>query len=232
MPGSADYVIWSLGLLLEACVVVSSLYRKVFKRYFFLNLYVLLELFVSLGRFRILIHDGFTSDAYRYFYFYSDALLTIVLYFGLLSLYIYVFEELKVQSYLRLGAIVLLAGSAWFSYAVVSQSSHRILTYFAFELSQNLYFVGLVLTYVLWGAVLKMRETRAHVVQLVLSLGVYFSAYAASYALSNLRPNLYSYVAYIVPLIGCLLPLSWAYTFWRVPSEARLTPARLAVVPR
>ena len=97
---------------------------------------------------------------------------------------------MKVERYLRMGAIVLSAGTGWFSYAVVSQSSHRIMTYFAFELSQNLYFVGLVLTYVLWAAVLKMRQTQALLVQLVLSLGIYFSACAASYSLSNLHPHL------------------------------------------
>jgi len=79
---------------------------------------------------------------------------------------LYVFDEMKVEKYLRLVAVLLLAGTALFSYAVVQQSSavqqssNRMLTGFFFELSQNLYFVGLVLTYVLWGAILKLRETR------------------------------------------------------------------------
>jgi hypothetical protein len=213
-------------------VVVCALRRGLFKRYFFLNLYVLLELLVSLGRFRVLVHDGWSSPTYRYFYFYSDALLTIVLFFAVISLYVFVFEELKVESYLRLGAVLLLAGTSWFSYEVVNQSSHRMLTYFAFELSQNLYFVGLILTFLLWGAILKLRETRALLVQLVLSLGIYFSAFAASYSLSNLSPSAFAHIVYLVPAMGCLLPLSWAYAFWRVPDEARLVPSRLAVVPR
>jgi hypothetical protein len=132
----------------------------------------------------------------------------------------------------RLGAVLTLAGTAWFSYAVVNQSSARMMTHFAFELSQNLYFVGLVLTYVLWGAILKLRESRALLVQLVLSLGVYFSAFAASYAISNLNPTLFSYIHYLVPVFGCLLPLAWAYAFWRVPEEARLAPSRLSVMSR
>jgi hypothetical protein len=106
------------------------------------------------------------------------------------------------------------------------------LTSFAFELSQNLYFVGLILTYILWAAVVKLRELRAHVIQLVLSLGLYFSAFAASYAISNLRPGLYPHMCYLVPIMGCLLPLSWAYTFWRVPQDTCLSPARLAAVSR
>jgi ABC-type Na+ efflux pump permease subunit len=99
-------------------------------------------------------------------------------------------------------------------------------------MSQNLYFVGVVLTYILWGAILKLRETRTRVIQLVLSLGVYFSAFAGSYALRNLYPQMNSFLQYIPPALGCLLPLSWAYTFWRVPEEARIAPSRLAVVPR
>src|SRR5712692_4002439 len=232
MLGPVDWFIWVLSLLFEASVIVCSLRRKSFRRYFLLNLYMLISVLISAGTFRLLLHYVRKSLEYRYFYFYSEALLVILLYFALISLYSRVFEEMRVERYVRLGAVLLLGGTAWFSYAVVSQSSSRMLTHFAFELSQNLYFVGFVLTYALWGAILKLRETRALLVQLVLSLGVYFSAYAASYAVSNLQPNLYSYVSHLFPIISCLLPLAWAYAIWRVPEDARLVPARLAVVPR
>ncbi len=232
MLGPVDWVIWFLATFFEASVVVCSIQKKAFRRYFFLNLYMLFSVLVSVGQLRLLMHYGRSSLEYRYFYFYSEALLVICLYFALISLYSRVFQELQLERYVRLGAILLLAGTAWFTYAVVNQSSSRMLTHFVFELSQNLYFVGLVLTYALWGVILKLRETRALVVQLVLSLGVYFSAYAASYAISNLRPSLYSYVCLLLPLMGCLLPLAWAYAIWRVPEEARLAPALLAVVPR
>jgi len=231
MPGPVDSIIWFLGIALSLVVVVCSLWRKTFRRYFFLNLYMLLSVLVSLVRLRIFAHYGQSSTQYWYFYFYSDALMTIAQYFALISLYIHVFQEMRVEKYLRLGAVLLLGGTALFSYAVVSQSANRMLTDVVFELSQNLYFVGLVLTYVLWGAIFKMRETRALLVQLVLSLGVYFGANAASYAISNLRPDMFSHLRYLIPLIGCFLPFAWAYAFWRVPEEARLEPARLAVIP-
>ena len=232
MSGSAGYAILFLGTFLEALVVVCAIRRQLFRRYFFLNLYMISCVCASLGRQHVLKQEGLNSLAYRYFYFYSDAVLTIILFFGLISLYVYVFEELNLERYLRLGAVVLLAGTCWFSYEVFSQSSHKIFTYFAFELSQNLYFVGLVLTYVLWAAILKMRESRALLVQLVLSLGVYFGASAATYSVSNLHPTIFSYVHNLMPIMGCLLPLSWAYAFWRVPNDARLVPARLAAVTR
>src|SRR5262249_26828327 len=122
-------------------------------------------------------------------------------------------------------------GTALFSYGVIHESQTRMVTRFVYELSQNLYFVGLVLTYVLWGAILKLRETRTQLIQLVLSLGVYFSAFAATFALRNMFPSS-PLPAYIVPVVGSLLPLAWAYAFWRVPHDARIVPAQLAVVPR
>src|SRR5947209_658908 len=159
MLGPADYFIWFLGTFLEVGVVVCSVYRKSFKRYFFLNLYMILSATASAGRFLVLQRNGWDSLEYRYFYFFSDALLTIALFFGLISLYSHLFEEMALQKYVRLGAVLLLGGTAWFSYAVVSQSTTRIFTHFAYELSQNLYFVGLILTYLLWAFILKVRET-------------------------------------------------------------------------
>lgn len=232
MPGLLDYLVWLACTLLEAAVVVCAVKSSSVRRYFCLNLYMGLSFLVSVGRYLVLSHSGLSSPEYIYFYFYSDALLTIGLYFALLNLYSLVFDEMKVEKYLKLGAVVLLGGTAWFSYAVINQSSHRILTHFAFELSQNLYFVGLVLTYVLWGAVLKLRETRTRLIQLVLGLGVYFSAFAANYALRNLYPNLQGAFHYVTPALGCILPAAWMFSFLFVSEEARMAPARLATVPR
>jgi uncharacterized membrane protein YcjF (UPF0283 family) len=231
LPGSLGYAIWLLATLLEVAVVVCAVKRHSFRRYLCLNLYMLFSFAVSIVRYQILNRFGLQSSEYTYCYYYSDAILTIFLYLALITLYLHVFDEMKVEKYVRLAATILLAGTALFSYAVVQQSSQRMATSFVYELSQNLYFVGLVLTYVLWGAILKLRETRTQLIQLVLSLGVYFSAFAATFALGNIFPNLQS-VAYIAPLFGCMLPMAWAYAFVRLSHEARITPARLAVVPR
>ncbi len=232
MLGSADYLLWFLTALLEGSVVVCALARHSFRRYLALNVYMLASLVVTILRYWVFSHYGFTSPQYLYFYFYSDALLTVGLYFALITFYSYVLSELQTERYIRLAAIVLLAGTAFFSYQVIQQSTDRLLTRFVVELSQNLYFVGLVLTYLLWGAILKLRETRAQLIQLVLSLGLYFSAFAATYALRNLYPGLHLVWGHLPQLIALSLPLAWAYTMWRVPQEARLAPSRLVVVPR
>jgi len=169
---------------------VCAIKRGAFRKYAFLNIYMATSVLVSLVRFNILEQYGLRSSQYVYFYYYTDALLTIFLYFALASLFSSVFSEMHAEQYVKLGAVVLLSGTALFSYAVVNQSQAKLLTHFVVELSQNLYFVGLVLTYVLWGAVLKLRETRTRLIQLVLSLGVYFSLFAANYALRNLYPSM------------------------------------------
>jgi len=212
--------------------LVCAFRGKALKRYLFLNLYIAASLISSIGRFQILHTYGMRSSEYVYFYYYSDALLTICLFFALINLYSYVFAELKAERYVSMGALFLLLGTAIFSYAVVHQSTSKLVTHFVVELSQNLYFVGLVLTYLLWASILKLHETRTRLIQLVLSLGVYFSLLAATYALRNLYPSMSSILQTLPPLIACFLPLSWAYAFWKLPEEARTVPSRLALVPR
>jgi hypothetical protein len=232
-PGSVELFIWYIGTALELAFVVCSIARKSFFTYFFLNLYMLLTVLADVARWLVLRKCGFGSEQYMGCYYYTDALLTVLLYVSLISLYARVFGELRFAKHMRLAAVVLLLGTAGFSYAVVAQSEHTLYTGsgFAYELSQNLYFVGIVLTYLLWGAVLKLRETRTRLVQIVLSLGLYFSAYAASYALYNVAPQ-YGVVRYAAGAIGCLLPLAWCITLMRYSEDSRLAPAQLVAVPR
>jgi len=231
MPVSVGLIIWYLGLAFELGFVVCSVARGSFFRYIFLNLYFVLALLSGAARYWALSAFGLRSDQYMYVYYYTDALLTIALFLALISLFSHVFGELGFGKHIRLGAVVLLSGTVLFSFGVVTQSSSRLSTTFAYELSQNLYFVGLVLTYILWGAVLKLRETRTRIVQFVLALGLYFSAYAASYALLNLADK-FILIQYLSQALGCFLPLSWTLTMWRYTDESRIVPAQLVAVPR
>jgi hypothetical protein len=232
VPGPLEYSIWIICTLLEAGVVLCAFARRSFQRYFTLNLYMIASFVTSVGRYVVLTRAGLDSAEYAYFYYYSDAILTLCLYFALMGLYSIVFEELGAGAHVRAFSMLLLAGTALFSYGVIHQSENRMLTHYVVEMSQNLYFVGLVLTYVLWGAVLKLRETRARVIQFVLSLGVYFSLYAANYALANIYPNQGHIWMYVPPVISTLLPIAWCYALLRFSEDARLAPARLAVIPR
>ena len=231
MLGPIDYVVWFLGFALEISVVVCSLLERRFARYLPLNLYMLGAALATGGGYYFVEHYGFTSLAYRYFYYYSESLLIILLYFSVFSLYQHVFAEMQASKYIRATSLALLLGTACVSFLIVRQSQDHLTGRFVIELSQNLYFVGLVLTYILWGAMMKLRETRTRLIQLALSLGVFFSAYSATYALRNLFPAFGVAQKILPPLVALWLPLTWTLTLWKVPEEARLETARLAATP-
>jgi hypothetical protein len=232
--GPFDYGVWIVSFVLEAFVVVCAFYRKTFLKYLSLNIYMACAALVTCGLYICIKTAGFTSPTYLYYYYYSDALLYILMYFVIIQLYQQVFHELKVSRYIQGAAAGLLAATALFSFLVVHQNKDHLTTRFVVELEQNLNFLGVVLVYVLWGAILKLKETRTRLIQLVLALGVYFSATAGIYAIRNLFPGLEtSLLRWLPPLLGTWLPFAWGYTFAKVPEDAHLTPARLvAVKPR
>jgi hypothetical protein len=228
MISPLDYAIWLLTSLLELGVLCCALRTRSFLRYLPLNFYMLAALVSDVSRFTVLMHYGLSSKKYVHFYYYSDLLLTILLFFALTGLYSAVFKEMDAAKYVRIGAVVVLLLTSAVCFAMVKNSQHLLTTRFVSELSQNLNFVGVVLTYVLWTAVKKLHETRTRLIQFTLALGVYFSAFAAGFALSVLFPHS-PYAALTNSAMGLWLPLAWGYTFLKVPESARLQTARAAV---
>jgi hypothetical protein len=228
------YISWILIPLLEVGVVVCAIRAKCFLQFFPLNFYMLAASFVAAARYFVFNHYGLRSAEYFYFYYISDALLTICLFFALMGLFSHVFSEMGAALYVRLAAIGVLGLSAVVSYAIVwhsqdkifAHSQGKIATYFVSEMLQNLHFIEAILAYVLWGAIRKLHETRTRLIQLSLALGVFLSAMAASNALSALYPNspIWRIGSYLMSL---WLPIAWGYTFLRVPENARLAPSRV-----
>ncbi len=231
MFGPLDYIVWVIIPILQMGVVLCSLRAHSFLRYFPLNFYMLAASIFTAGRYLVLSRYGLHSSEYFYFYYYSDALLTICLFFALMGLFAHVFQEMGAKLYIRIGAIIVLGLISAVSYGMVRQAQDQMVTHFVATLSQNLYFVGTVITYVLWAAVRKLRETRTELIQLVLSLGIYFSAFAATWALAVIYPNssVWKIGQYAMSM---WLPLAWGYTFLRIPEGARLSIARVAIGSR
>lgn len=227
MFGSLQDWMSNLGILAGFYIVAVSLVKRDFLPYFFLNFYVFVVATFGIGRRAVLNAFGFQSPEYLYVYYYTDTLLTIFLYFAILNLYERVFQEMKASRYIRRGGLLLLSLTACVSYLMIHQNAGNMTNRFVIELSQNLYFVGVVLTYVLWGAVVQLRETRLRLVQLILALGVFFSAHAVVYAARHMFPGAEDWFRWVLPVIGVALPLSWAYTFSRVSEETRLVPAHI-----
>ncbi len=230
MLGPVDYALWLASFLAEAYVVVLLCTPKNLFRHLTLNIYMLATAGATVSQFVAFRRFGVSSPVYAYVYYYADALLTITLFFVIMSFYYQVFQQMGVGKYVRWGTVFLLSATALVSYLIVRRMPHHHLTTpFVVEMSQNLYFVGVVLTYLLWGAVITLRETRTRLIQLILALGIFFSANAACYAMRSLFPHLEAnFLKWVPPIAGTFLPLAWAYTFTRVPEEARLETARVS----
>jgi hypothetical protein len=227
MLSPLDYAIWILTSALELGMLFCALRTRSFIRFLPLNIYMLVALLADVSRYAILQHYGFSSSNYLYFYYYSDALLTICLFFALMGLYSQVFKEMGAAIYVRIGAVLVLVLTSMVCFAMVRHAQHRLVTRFAVELTQNLHFVGAVLTYVLWSAIRKLQETRTRLIQFTLALGVYFSAFAAGFAMSVLYPSS-PLPGLATGAMGIWLPLAWSYTFLKIPEGARLQTARVA----
>jgi hypothetical protein len=228
MPGLYSNLLCVAGVLLELYVVVCLLWKKHFLNEVSVNIYMLAAAVQTCGLVVCNFRFGITSHIYVYYYYYSDSLLTILMFWVIIHFYQEVFKEMHVSRYVRRAAVLLLLATAFFSYLVIHQNRNHLTSRFVVEMGQNLYFVGLLLTYLLWGALLKLRETRMRLVQLVLALGVYFSATAGTYAIGNLFPHLYMpFLRFLLPILGLWLPAAWAYTFTKIPDDARLAAGSL-----
>lgn len=229
MLSPADYVIWLVGFLSEIAVVVCCIYRREFFSYLSVSLYMLLCAVGDCGVYVCSQRFGIHSKQYFYSYFTSDILLSILMYVVIVELFKRVLADTAWSRYVRGAAGILLGATALFAFIAAHQPG-LLTREFAVELEQDLNFVGVVLSFLLLGAVIQLRETRLRLVQLILALGVYFSGVAATYALRNLFPDLeLSALRWLPPLIGAWLPLAWAYTFIRVPGDARFGSAAVGV---
>ena len=126
MVSTPDLALWLLTTLVEAFVVCLFSARGLFRKFLFLNFYLLLSVAISVGRYSVLSHFGLASSAYSYFYYFSDAILTVFLFLGISELGVRLVGSEMRWRFALLSAVALV-GAAWVSYSVVSLSPARIL---------------------------------------------------------------------------------------------------------
>jgi hypothetical protein len=231
--GPFDYALWIISFVLEIAVVLCSLYRRDFLRYLSLNIYMLGAIAVQCAMYISFTKYGSKSHQYHFAYYYFNSLAAVLMFFVIIQLYQKVFAQMNASAHIRRTATILLVGTSFVSYLIVHQHRTNLTDQFVIQLGQNIYFVGVVLTYVLWAAIMKLGQTRTRLVHFVLALGIYFSGTAGAYALRNLFPSLQPLILHwIPPIVGTWLPLAWAYTLIKVPEEAQFTMAHLAPKPQ
>ncbi len=208
----ADQTLWLLTTLVEAYVVCLFLIRKSFRKFLFLNFYLLLAVFISIGRYAVLHGFGYRSEEYAYFYYYSDALLTLSLFLCVCELGQRVIGARMPCRKLAFWSAGAFLATTWFSFAIASPSGYRMATsYFFFAFTKNIY-VTCCLAVVLLG-VWKLRNDSADRVaaRLLNVLAVYFMLFVLLYSAHQVVPHASSSLSNLYPMMGAWLPLGCGF---------------------
>lgn len=228
MIGSYELTVALLSVAFSLGGVVVCLCQKSFRRYLFLNLYLLFSIAFTLGCLYFIRTAGYESRIYFYFYYTGDALFNILGYLLIASFFDHMFRQSVFRPYVRptlaIFFVLVVAVSALFVLHNYSQLYGR----FVIELQQNMFFVGVLLTFLLWISMSYLQAESRRFVLLISGLGIYFSAHAANYAMRFLfrGADMTTILTKVPPLAYTFMVLLWLYTFWRVPEgEPMVEPA-------
>ena len=213
-----ELIVLLIGPVLALGTVGVCLYQRCFLRYFLLNLYLLANVAFIASGYYLITRFGFESDRYYFFYYTGDALVNITGFIVIGSFFDRMLRESVFHKYVRptlMFAFLLIVGV---SSRFLSGSMDRFYySSFVYEFQQNMYFVGVLLTFLLWISMNYLQAETRRFVLLVSGLGIYWSAHAANYALQYLLPALGPILTKVPPLAYNLMALLWLYTFWRIP---------------
>ena len=209
MVSIPDLALWMLTTLVEAFVVCLFLARGLFRKFLFFNLYLTLCVVTSMGRYLVLSHFGLTSSEYHYFYFYTDAILTVSLFLGICELGVRLMGSEMRWRFALLSAAAL-AVAAWVSYSVVSLSAFRMGAHFLFELSENIFLACTLAIVLLWTWKLRNDPEDRTAARLINVLSVYFLLVLLAYGARQLAPHTDG-LRNLQPMSGAWLPLGCGF---------------------
>ena len=227
MVGTYESSIEVLSVLLSLGVVVVCARQGFFSRHLFLNVYLLTNVVFTLGCYYVRSLYGYTSLEYYYFYYVGDAIPNVIGYLLIGSFFDRLLRESVFHKYVRPTLAIFFVLIVGISALFIVGSVEHLYSEFVLELQQNLYFVGVLLTFLLCMCVSYLGVRSRRFTLLVSGLGIYFAAHAASYALRFLFSGLEAPMRVVPPLAYTFMVGLWLYTFLRVPEEeVAVQPAR------
>ena len=227
MPGLYEEIILWLGLLCALVIVEVCLRSRCFAQYYILCIYLLSNVAFSLGCYYVLHAYGYDSDEYIYFYYSGDAIPNVIGYLLIGSFFDRLLRESVFHKYVRPTLAIFFVLIVGISAFFIVGSVEHLYSEFVLELQQNLYFVGVLLTFLLWMSVNYLDVRSRRFTLLVSGLGIYFAAHAASYALRFLFSGLEAPMTVVPPLAYNFMVGLWLYTFlWVLEEEVAVQPAR------
>src|ERR1022692_1998797 len=108
------------GQLLAVGFLLASIYRGVFRRYLFLNLYVA-SMVAADGARQVFLHFyGVRSDEYFYAYFGSDFCIVVLKYVAIISIFEVILQESPLRAQARAAFLVFFGLVGAIAYAFIS----------------------------------------------------------------------------------------------------------------
>lgn len=207
------------GSGLELTLLVLLLSPKRIKRFTALCAYVAALFVVDAGRGWVLHHYGtskayFYSEAYFYFYYLSDLLLTLGMFLLLRALFRracrdreQVWKFIKPILMWILLLVTAVAGVA-FRHNFGQLFSTHYITDYIYEFNQDLYFVCLVLNTALYLMVQRFKA-KSDLTLLVCGLGVQLAGPAAGWASASLMGS--EMIKYVSPICSLAMMVIWIF---------------------
>jgi hypothetical protein len=189
MPSVADTILTYIGLALVFGAIAASIARGVVRRYLFITLYAAAILLCDALRYIAMQRYGFSSKEYFYTFYVTDAILVTLIFLLILSFFETIFGNTPLRSYVRWVLLFLVVIVGVISDLMISHSLPHFYSRLLVEFLQNMYFAAVVLTALLWLAVVHLRVEERRLVLLIAGLGVLLSSQAATYAIQNLLPQ-------------------------------------------
>jgi hypothetical protein len=227
MVSAYDLVVEMLSIMLGLSIVYYSVRSGKFFSYLFLNLYVLANVAFTLGCYYVRNLYGYDSFQYYYFYYAGDPFPNILAYVLIGWFFDRLLKQSAFHQYVRPTLIAAFLLIVVISARFLSGSLPRFHSEFVFEFQQNIYFVGVLLTLLLWISMSYLQVEGGRFTLMVSGLGVYFATHAVSYAVRFLFPILDPVAVKIIPLAYNVMLALWLYALVYVSeSEAALVSAR------
>jgi hypothetical protein len=212
MVSRPDLALWIVGALTAAFVCGLIVLRGRLRRYRILAGYFGISALVEWMRWSVLRGFGLSSKQYMYIYYYSECLLTLLLYFAVAEHFVRVCDSITARKVARIGSFLLAVCVGIFSWVEVQQSSAKMMSHLVVEYSNCLYFATVGLGLVLFVSSLRNRGVSFHDRLLAFVLASYLALMSWQYLLRILYPGLNS-IVYTSALLWMLLLLGVAYIF-------------------
>ena len=227
MLSGADMAIWVLSIVMDAFVCTLMLIRGQGWKYAALWSYFALSVIINLSRMCVLMQCGYASLEYAYWYYFSDVVFVIPLYFAVADLYRKMFRSKGIRAFIQWAKFLLMFFVGLYALATTMTSGRDLVARLLINFVEALLVATAVLALGLFYPSLWKGGAPVRVYQISFVLGAYFLFELARVATWNLYPHTATRWLMLPQYTWTLLPFGIAYAFSHADSGNDAATIRL-----